>query len=99
MINDTIDIAEFCRGPVATMLVQAVRTKLQAQPRRRIIAVGRCVNGGAFKVTAPVQPPADFEQAIDEVLTPDRVQTVTMNHDVIENEIIGDEFSRQPWAW
>ena len=43
--------------------------------------------------------PADFAAAVAEVLTPDRVQTVTMNHDVIENEIIGDEFSRQPWAW
>jgi len=96
-INIDIPDGELFRGQAATLLVEFARRYIK--PRRRIIAVGRCVNGGAFKVTAPVQPPADFEQAIDEVLTPDRVQTVTMNHDVIENEIIGDEFSRQPWAW
>lgn len=98
MINDTIDIAEFCRGPVATMLVQAVRTKLQAQPRRRIIAVGRCVNGGAFQVTAPVQPPADFAAAVAEVLTPDRVPTVRNMADC-EDEIIGAELCTAPYNW
>lgn len=74
IIDDSIDM--FTHGAGAFLLLEAMRAKLQAQPKKRIIAVGRCVNGGAFQVTAPVQPPADFEQAIAEVLTPDRVPTV-----------------------
>jgi len=73
-LNIEIIDGELFRGQAATLLVEMARSYIQ--PRRRIIAVGRCVNGGAFQVTAPVQPPADFAQAIAEVLTPDREPTV-----------------------
>lgn len=56
-------------GTDATLLVAATRWRLLAQEQqRRIVAIGRCVNGGAFTVTAPVQPPADFAEAVAEVM-------------------------------
>lgn len=88
----------FTRGAGAFLLLEAMRAKLQAQPPKRVIAVGRCRNGGAFTVTAPVQPPADFADAIAEVLTPDRVPTVRNMADC-EDEKIGEEFSTRPFLY
>ena len=75
-MNIEIPDGELFRGQAATLLVEMATRYIQ--PRRRIIAVGRCVNGGAFHVTAPVQPPQDFADAIAEVLTPDRVLPSTL---------------------
>lgn len=94
-INIDIPDNELFRGQAATLLVEIARRYIRP---RRIIAVGRCVNGGAFKVTAPVQPPADFAAAVAEVLTPDRVPTVRNMADC-EDEIIGEEFSTRPFLW
>lgn len=87
---------ELFRGPAANLLVEMARRYIQ--PRKRLIAVGRCKAGGAFVVKATVQPPQDFADAIAEVLTPDRVPTVQMSADV-DDEAIGEEFSRQPFLY
>ncbi len=73
-MNIEIPDGELFRGQAATLLVEMATRYIQ--PRRRIIAVGRCQNGGAFTVTTQPQAPADFADAIDEVLRPDRVPTV-----------------------
>jgi hypothetical protein len=95
-MNIEIPDGELFRGQAATLLVEMATRYIQ--PRRRIIAVGRCVNGGAFHVTAPVQPPQDFADAIAEVLTPDRVPTVRNMADV-EDEKIGAELCEAPYNW
>jgi len=95
-INIEIPDGELFRGPAATLLVEMARRYIQ--PRRRIIAIGRCQNGGAFTVTTEVQPPADFADAIAEVLTPDRVPTVRNMADC-EDERIGAELCEAPYNW
>lgn len=95
IIDDGIDM--FCHGAGAMLLVSAVRANLQMQPQKRVIAIGRCARGGAFTVTT-VQPPADFEAAIAEVLTPDRVPTIRNMADC-DDEHIGVEFCRQPYLY
>ena len=87
---------ELFRGPAANLLVEMARRYIQ--PRKRLIAVGRCKAGGAFVVKATVQPPQDFADAIAEVLTPDRVPTVRNMADC-EDEAIGEEFSTRPFLW
>lgn len=82
------------REPVSSLLMELTRRFVL--PKKRIIAIGRCQNGGAFKVTTP-QAPADFADAIDEVLRPDRVPTVRMAD--CEDEHIGEEFSTRPWLY
>ena len=94
-INIDIPDNELFRGQAATLLVEIARRYIKP---RRIIAVGRCRNGGAFRVTAPVQPPADFAAAVAEVLTPDRVPTVARMDDC-EDEIIGAELCTAPYNW
>jgi len=96
IIDDSIDM--FTHGAGALLLVEAMRVKLQEQPKKRVIAVGRCRNGGAFQVTAPVQPPQDFADAIAEVLTPDQVPTVRNMADC-EDEHIGAELCEAPYNW
>ena len=96
-INIEIPDGELFRGPAATLLVEMAQRYLRPQ-RKRVIAVGRCQNGGAFTVNASVQPPQDFADAIAEVLTPDRVPTVRDMADV-EDEHIGEEFSTRPFLW
>jgi len=95
-INIEIPDGELFRGQAATLLVEMARRYIQ--PRRRIIAIGRCQNGGAFKVTTHQAPPADFEAAIAEVLTPDRVPTVRNMADCAE-EHIGAELCEAPYNW
>ena len=84
------------REPVASLLMELTRRFVL--PKKRIIAIGRCQNGGAFTVTTQPQAPADFEAAIAEVLTPDRVPTVR-NMAGCEDEHIGEEFSTRPFLW
>lgn len=96
-INIEIPDGELFRGPAATLLVEMAQRYLRPQ-RKRVIAVGRCQNGGAFTVKAPVQPPQDFADAIAEVLTPGHVPTVR-NMDDVDDEKIGDEFSTRPFLW
>lgn len=96
-INIEIPDGELFRGPSATLLVEWFRRQAP-QPRRRIIAIGRCERGGAFKVTTTVQPPADFADALDEVLRPDRVPTVRNMADC-EDEHIGAELCEAPYNW
>ncbi len=67
---------DLVREPVSSLLLELTKRFVLPQRRKRIIAIGRCERGGAFKVTTTVQPPADFADAIAEVLTPDRVPTV-----------------------
>lgn len=95
-MNIEIKDGELFRGPAATLLVEMAQRFMQPA-RKRDSAVGRCERGGAFQVTT-VQAPADFEQAIDEVLRPDRVPTAMMAPDV-DDEKIGEEYRRQPWLW
>lgn len=96
IVDDSIKM--FTHGAGAFLLLDAMRAKLQEQPKKRIIAIGRCERGGAFTVTTWPQAPADFADAIAEVLTPDRVPTVRNMADC-EDERIGEELSRQPWLW
>lgn len=46
-------------GPGTTALVATVRERLRVIDRRRIIAIGRSVQGSGFVVTAPTQPASD----------------------------------------
>ena len=87
-------------GEKATLLVAATRWRLlaQEQQRQRIVAIGRCVNGGAFKVTAPVAPPADLAEAVAEVDSQPPV-CEWRDHDAIDGECIGEEIGRQPFQW
>lgn len=94
-VNIEIPDGQLFRGQAATLLVEMARRYLP--PRKRIIAIGRCQNGGAFTVTTQ-QAPADFADAIAEVLTPDRVPPVRNMADV-EDEHIGEEFSTRPFLW
>lgn len=96
MINIEIPDGQLFRGQSATLLVEMARRYLP--PRKRIIAIGRCERGGAFTVTTQPEPPVDFADAIDEVLRPDRAQTVRNMADC-EDERIGEEFSRQPFLY
>lgn len=89
-------------GEKATLLVAATRWRLlaQEQQRQRIVAIGRCVNGGAFKVTAPIAPPADFAEAVAEVDS--RQHSVRLSDEAlaeIENEHVGAEIGRRPFEW
>lgn len=95
-MNIEIPDGELFRGGLATLLVEMARRYIQ--PRRRIIAIGRCQNGGAFTVTTQPQAPADFAAAMDEVLRPDRVPTVRNMADV-EDEHIGAELCEAPYNW
>lgn len=89
-------------GNEATLLVAATRWRLLAQEQqRRVIAIGRCVNGGAFKVTAPVAPPADFAEAVA-AYDGRRQHTVRLSDEAlaeIENEKIGEDVGRQPFLY
>lgn len=88
---------DLVREPVAGLLLEPTKRFVLPQRRKRIIAIGRCERGGAFKVTTTVQPAADFAAAINEVLRPDRVPTVRMSD--CEDEHIGEEFSTRPFLW
>jgi len=88
---------DLVREPVASLLLELTKRFVLPQRRKRIIAIGRCQNGGAFTVTTQ-QAPADFEAAIDEVLRPDRVPTVRNMADC-EDERIGEEFSTRPYLY
>lgn len=83
------------REPVSSLLMELTRRFVL--PKKRIIAIGRCQNGGAFKVTTP-QAPADFADAIDEVLRPDRAPTVRNMADC-EDEHIAAELCEAPYSW
>lgn len=88
------------RGEYATLVVSTTRERLCAQ-RRRIVAIGRCINGGAFTVTAPVAPPADFAEAVAE-FDGRRQHSVRLSDEAlaeIENEQIGAEIGRRPFEW
>lgn len=85
------------RGEYATLVVSTTRERLCAQ-RRRIVAIGRCINGGAFTVTAPVAPPADFAEAVAEVDSRTPV-CEWLNHDEIDGEKVGEEIGRRPFEW
>lgn len=61
----------------------------------RIIAIGRCVNGSAFKVTTA---PPDFAAAVEEVLSRRFVPTVSRMTDC-EDERIGAEFCEAPYLY
>lgn len=94
-INTTRD--HLFRGEFATELVAATRERMNTQPRRkrpRIIAIGRSAHGQPFQVTAPI----DFAEAVAEVdarpTTP-----VWLDHDAIDSEVIGEEFSRTPFLY
>ncbi len=89
---------DLVREPVSSLLLELTKRFVLPHPRKRIIAIGRCQNGGAFKVTTPVQPPADFADAIDEVLRPDRAPTVRNMADC-EDEHIGAELCEAPYNW
>lgn len=91
-------------GEFATEVVAATRERLQAQPRR-VIAIGRSENGQPFRVIAPaqrpVQAPADFAEAVAEVdsrrVTPVQISAEALAE--IEDEVIGEDFSRKPWLY
>lgn len=79
----------FERPPFSTVLVTAVRHKLCSILKRQTLR---------RRKRHQVQPPADFAQAIMEVLTPDRAPTVAMPGDV-EDEKIGAELCEAPYNW
>lgn len=61
----------------------------------RIIAIGRCVNGSAFKVTTA---PPDFAAAVEEVMARRFVATIC-RMDGCEDERIGAEFCEAPYLY
>lgn len=61
IIDDGIDM--FTHGAGATVLVQAVRVKLQEQDRRRKIVVGRCKRGQPFVIETEDAHDANDTQA------------------------------------
>lgn len=67
--------------------------------RRRIIAIGRSAAGQPFQVTTAVAPPADFAAAVAAVDSRLPVQWTAAQHDAIDNEVIGAEFSRTPFLY
>lgn len=77
------------------MIIEVTPTIVQ--PKRRIIAVGRSERGSTFVVRTAVQPPADFAEAVAEVLAPGRVATVPPVPE--SDEAIGEEFCRQPYLY
>lgn len=89
---------DLVREPVSSLLLELTKRFVLPQRTKRIIAIGRCQNGGAFTVTTQPAPPADFADALDEVLRPDRSPTVRNMGDV-EDEHIGEEFSTRPFLW
>jgi hypothetical protein len=89
---------DLVREPVASLLLELTKRFVLPQRRKRIIAIGRCERGGAFTATAHPEPPADFADAIDEVLRPDRVPTVRNMADC-EDEHIGAELCEAPYNW
>jgi hypothetical protein len=64
--------------------------------RRRIIAIGRSANGQPFQVTTT---PADFAEAVADVDSRPVAQWTVAQHDAIDNEVIGAEFSRTPFLY
>lgn len=86
------------RGEFATLVVSTTRERLRAQ-QQRIIAIGRSVNGGAFMVTAPVAPPADFAEAVAEVDSRQPVAWTAAQHDDVDAEKIGEDIGRQPFLY
>lgn len=64
--------------------------------RCRIIAIGRSANGQPFQVIAP---PVDFADAVAEVDSRSIAQWTTVRHDAVDNEVIGEEFSRTPFLY
>ena len=92
--NQRLDLV---REPVSSPLLELTKRYVLPCRQKRIIAIGRCVNGGAFTVTAPGAP-ADFAEAVAEVTAPGHVATVAMASDV-HDEKIGDEFSTRPFLY
>ena len=92
--NQRLDLV---RVPVSSLLLELTKRYVLPRRQKRIIAIGRCVNGGAFTVTAPGAP-VDFADAVAEVFAPSHVATVAMASDV-HDEKIGEEFSTRPWQW
>lgn len=84
-------------GEFATELVAATRNRLR---HPRVIAVGRSAKGGAFQVvTAPLQAPADFAAAVAEVDSRQALQWTAAQHDAVDGEKVGEEFSRSPFLY
>lgn len=76
---------DIVNGPLAALIVELAKRYIKVRRKRKV-------------TTAPVQPPADFAAAVAEVTAPGHKPTVA-RMDGCNDEIIGDEFSRQPWAW
>ena len=69
---------------------------IKPRKRHRIIAIGRSANGQPFQVIAP---PVDFAEAVAEVDSRPLVQWTAAQHYAIDNEVIGEEFSRTPFLY
>jgi hypothetical protein len=66
----------------------------EVQPR--IIAIGRCENGGSFKVVAPADWPTDAE--VDAICQkPDRLTAEQVEE--MERERIGAQICETPYWW
>lgn len=92
--NQRLDLV---REPVSSPLLELTKRYVLPCRQKRIIAIGRCVNGGAFTVTAPGAP-ADFADAVTDVFAPSHVATVAMASDV-HDEKIGEEFCTRPYLY
>lgn len=96
-INTTRDT--LVRGPVANLLVAFARNHIQP---KRVVAIGRCVNGGGFVIKTggvAVQPPTDFAEAVAEVDSRPVQLWPTAVHDEIDGERIGAEICEAPHSW
>lgn len=67
--------------------------------RHRIIAIGRSAHGQPFQMTAAIAPPDDFYKAVAEVDSRSIAQWTTAQHDEVDGEMIGEEFSRIPFLY